>query len=262
MTVRKGTCQLFYDRLRIYHQRVAAYCGEAVKFASENPQRYSLREMLVRFWPWFASLRYGANPMRDATPWMTFSAIDFLDGVLNKNMRVFEYGSGGSTIFFARRCGEVHSVEHDRDWFNSVQAELHRKKYYNCRLTLRLPGNASPDAVYSPSRPAECLSDDPRFIGRSFENYVHSIDAYPDGFFDVVIIDGRARNSCFVVSRKKVRTGGFIVWDNTDRVSYSSLVGAAHDGLEFMDFPGPSPYVDFFTRTSVWRKVHEGGDAS
>lgn len=243
------------DRLNIYYQRLSSYLKEVARFKKLHPRHYRLPQMIAFFWPWFYSLRFGASPLKDEIPWMTFSAIEFLKSEIKKNMRVFEYGSGGSTLFFANLGCEVHSVEHDAAWYNAVQAEIHRRRLYSCRIRLARPEPAPAGSAYSPDEPGSCLSDAPAFLDRSFREYVHAIDAYPDGYFDFVVIDGRARNSCFVNCVSKVRRGGFIVWDNTDRESYSRYVDAAHEGLEFIDFPGPSPYVDFFTRTSVWKKI-------
>ncbi len=171
-------------------------------------------------------------------------------------MRVFEYGSGGSTIFFALGGCEIFSVEHDKSWYNMVMSEIHKRKFFNCRLFLAEAEDAPAGSSYSVDRPDECLSDDPNSCGKTYRKYVHSIDKYPDGYFDFVVIDGRARNSCFLSAIAKTKKGGFIVWDNTERKSYANLVEAKHEGLEFIDLPGPSPYVEFFTRTSVWRKLY------
>ena len=49
-------------------------------------------------------------------PWWTYRAIDDVEDWLaarDRPARVFEYGSGASTVWLARRSGSVHSVEHD-----------------------------------------------------------------------------------------------------------------------------------------------------
>jgi hypothetical protein len=58
------------------------------------------------------------------------------------------------------------------------------------------------------------------FKGYSFENYVRAIDAYPNDFFDFVIIDGHARLSCIKNSIPKIKRGGMLVLDNSDRNHY------------------------------------------
>ena len=56
----------------------------------------------------------------EALPWVTYSFIDFIKDRLNKQQRVFEYGSGSSTLFYAKRVAKVVSVEHDENWFNKI----------------------------------------------------------------------------------------------------------------------------------------------
>ena len=53
-------------------------------------------------------------------------AIYELDILLCPSDCVLEFGSGGSTLFFARRCHEVYSYETDIDWHNSVRDILNR----------------------------------------------------------------------------------------------------------------------------------------
>lgn len=53
-------------------------------------------------------------------PWMNYSIISFLEQRLNKTMRVFEFGSGYSTLFYARFVESVVAVEHNREWFETI----------------------------------------------------------------------------------------------------------------------------------------------
>ena len=53
------------------------------------------------------------SAMEMELPWFLYGAIDFLQEFLQREMEVFEFGSGGSTLFFARRCARVESVEED-----------------------------------------------------------------------------------------------------------------------------------------------------
>jgi hypothetical protein len=58
------------------------------------------------------SLGSGRNPLDDQIPWITFEARHFVERVLTPESIVFEYGSGGSTLF-SKRVKQVISVEHD-----------------------------------------------------------------------------------------------------------------------------------------------------
>ena len=64
-------------------------------------------------------------------PWFAYAAIDFLDGFLQPHMTVCEYGSGGSTLFFARRVKSVFSIEDNAEWFNRISELLRAKAIGN-----------------------------------------------------------------------------------------------------------------------------------
>src|SRR5258706_2236050 len=49
------------------------------------------------------SLINGKTPLDLEIPWFSYGAIDFLDQYLKPHMKVCEYVSGGSTIFFGKR---------------------------------------------------------------------------------------------------------------------------------------------------------------
>ncbi len=54
----------------------------------------------------------------------------------------------------------------------------------------------------------------------SFEKYVRSIDRFIDKSLDLVIIDGRARLSCITHALKKIRPGGYLMLDDSERERY------------------------------------------
>lgn len=169
-------------------------------------------------------------------------------------MRVLEYGAGGSTIFFARRVRSVVTVEHDPIWGEKVKERLDNGQFDNCQLLI-VPPQLDPTVVMkNPADPASYVSGAEQLRGFDFSDYVKTVDAFGDNWFDIVFIDGRARPSCFAHALSKVAKGGYIVWDNTERSHYAPAMAMATSGFELNDFPGPSPYVDFFTRTSVWQK--------
>ncbi|MCA9907704.1 MAG: hypothetical protein KC519_03580, partial [Anaerolineae bacterium] len=58
------------------------------------------------------------------SPWLGFDAIDYLAARISPGWRVFEYGSGGSTLFWLKSGAEVVSIEHDADWYAQMQQRL------------------------------------------------------------------------------------------------------------------------------------------
>jgi protein-L-isoaspartate O-methyltransferase len=54
---------------------------------------------------------------------MNYSVVEFLRQRLTKNMLLFEYGSGYSTLFFSKLVKKVVSVEYDKDWYERMSKE-------------------------------------------------------------------------------------------------------------------------------------------
>ena len=50
-------------------------------------------------------------------PWFTYSFVDFLVPRINKEFRLFEYGSGNSTLFLSPFVKYIDSVEHDLKFY-------------------------------------------------------------------------------------------------------------------------------------------------
>jgi hypothetical protein len=227
---------------------------------SSEPQQISWPARLTRLLSGVASLRHSRaslnyalplvrslltrrSALEDGVPWLTFGATAWLSSYLRPEMRVFEYGSGGSTIFLAARVRELVSVEHDPDWYASTERTLKRFGLVHSGLILRQP---------LPEANAEFGSTDPAFGGMSFESYVKSVDDYPDGSFDLVLVDGRARKACAIRALPKVKSGGHLLLDDADRPEYREAV-AALDCYSRLDFRGPVPYSTTAGTTSVWR---------
>ena len=188
---------------------------------------------------------------------MCFPAREMLDRLLTEEDRVFEYGSGGSTIYFASRAREVVSVEHQREWHQLVQDRLTKQGVSNVRYLLVEP---APDPRYDRSKiadPGAYLSDDERASGMSFEAYVRVIDQYPDEHFDLVVVDGRARPSCLLHAMSKVRIGGVLLLDQSERPYYLAKMPALLDETRWQrtSFMAPLPYSLHFTEATAFRKT-------
>src|SRR5678816_686272 len=75
------------------------------------------------------------TPLDLEIPWFSYAAIDFLDDFLRSDMNVCEYGSGGSTLFFAGRVRSVVSIEDNANWHQLVSERLRLRSIQNVRLT-------------------------------------------------------------------------------------------------------------------------------
>jgi hypothetical protein len=211
-------------------------------------------QSLVQFRRWL-SHRNKKTPLELETPWMTYSAIDYLSRVLQKEHTVFEWGIGGSSLFFARRARSVISVEHDSVWFSDVSKAMSESAITNWRGILLPPTQSDAGFPASPSDPESYRSDAPEYKNFSFHDYVSAIDKLEDRSLDMVVIDGRARPSCLKHAVSKVRVGGVLVLDNAERSYYGNGISLTDKNFTRRDFPGPLPSIPTFTLTSVFRRI-------
>jgi len=163
----------------------------------------------------------GRSTMTLGLPWLPFRLIDELGTVVAAGSRVFEYGGGGSTLWFLGRGAEVVTVEHHPQW----AGELHRR-ITSDRWTLL-----------------------ERSAADGYADYVGAIEDYPDDSFDVVVVDGRERARCAVAAMPKVRPGGLLVVDDIDRERYRAAVDAT--GWPRRDVVGFAPAKPSLAYTAV-----------
>jgi len=193
---------------------VAEMCG-----VSQALERAGERSRLARWARSLFAIYRIDDLVRLDLPWWTFDAVDRTDAFLRSRpqARVFEYGSGASTIWLARRAASVVSIEHDPDWYPVVQAKL--AAWPNARL-LHVPADpvAQTDHSY--------LSEKKGWKGRSFRKYVHAIDDVPWSF-DLIVIDGRARAACLEHVLSRLAPDGMILFDNSHRRSYREAIAKA-----------------------------------
>jgi hypothetical protein len=154
-------------------------------------------------------------------PWINFASISFLNKFLKKEMKVFEYGSGGSTLFFASRTDIIISLEHNNAWHEKVNNILVEKGFCNVEYRLILPQLIKDNFDRDCTLPENYSSCNIEYESFDFREYVNSIDLFPDSYFDLVFVDGRARPSCIMHSMSKIKKYGMLLVDNTDRVYYT-----------------------------------------
>ena len=76
----------------------------------------------------------GYKRLENELPWLTPKSILKLDDLLTEDMKVLEFGSGGSTLFFSKRVKSVLSFESDQSWIDKVHKILLRKKITNVEI--------------------------------------------------------------------------------------------------------------------------------
>lgn len=128
-------------------------------------------------------------------PWLTENAIFFLKGYLagKPEAVILEFGSGTSTLWFAKQTPNLYSVEHNKKYYELNKKELAKDDYY-------------PVAYYLCPRP-----------------YYNICEQFPDDFFDLILVDGRNRKGCIAHSISKLKPGGVLMLDNSERIKYRAV---------------------------------------
>jgi predicted O-methyltransferase YrrM len=135
-------------------------------------------------------------------PWIAQGAIRFLERALDVNGEGLEWGSGRSTLWFARRLKRLTSVEHNERWYHEVARRLASAGVTNTRL-LHVP-------LDHPERSPTVATYDP------VPRYVAVADEFADESLDFVLVDGHYRQACVRAALPKVRRGGLVVIDNSN----------------------------------------------
>lgn len=194
----------------------------------------------------FLKLNYTLLRRRRAdSPWLAQGAILFLDQYLTKEMRVLEYGSGYSTIYFASRVAFVVSFEHYKEWYDRISMEFEALRLTNVDYHF-LPPNDPTDFSEEHFRTVHPELKDFQ-LSRRFANYFEEVNSYPDESFDVILIDGRARVESFFNSFPKLKKGGLAILDNSERERYEPI----HQKMKGYK---KQSYTNGLTDTVLWFK--------
>lgn len=161
------------------------------------------------------------NQVLDDLPWLAPDAIQQIELFLESRdqPRVFEWGAGGSTLFFAQHAKRVSSIEHDSKWYEKVVGELLVRAIKNVKL---------------------------EFAPDSFE-YVESI-RHRVHFFDLILVDGIQRNACVFMALPYLHKGSWLVLDNTEReTEYAEALSLLKD-WERHDYQGDGFVTSIFVK--------------
>ena len=236
----------------ISNSRVSLYYKEKSKFEKETELRIPLVNLVRNFGTWKDYLGRQSGPLEDRVPWITFDSASFLRSTVREGMDVFEWGMGGSTAFLLDIGVNLTSVEHNPEWYEKSLRDIGKSSSWN-------PNLIEPEqtgTVGDPINWSEYGTSDVVNQNARFKNYASKITAFDDESFDLILVDGRSRPACFHHALSKVRVGGHVLWDNTDRKTYQKEMNAVDPAaFKMLDFPGPSPYIPQFTRTTVWKRL-------
>lgn len=125
-------------------------------------------------------------------PWFVPQAIRRLEQILDKHrdFSILEFGGGGSTLFFAERCKEIMTIEHNPTWANEVRVQLLNKGLNNA--IIRNPVN--------------------------LDEYIRIINNIASHSCDIILFDSDCkfitRNQIGAMAMSKLKYNGLVIVDN------------------------------------------------
>jgi hypothetical protein len=177
---------------------------------------------------WVESIKRGYPCRADGSelPWINYPVIRILEERLRKDLNVFEFGSGHSTLFFAHLVRHVGSVENDPAWFDFMKARIPD----NVTLLLRTKDT---DGKYC------------RSISETKSEY------------DLVLVDGKDRLNCVLQAMKNLSARGVILLDDSERPEYvEGMVSMKKKGFLALTVEGLKPTGDGAVRTTIFYLEH------
>jgi predicted O-methyltransferase YrrM len=124
-------------------------------------------------------------------PWIPFAATKALGKVIQRDWRVWEIGSGYSTLWLSDRAGKITSIEASKEWYERLSKAIERERLANV------------DLRYEWVR--ERMAD---------------FSELADESLDLLFIDGGPRDLCLTQGFAKVKRGGLLYLDNWDNDKY------------------------------------------
>ncbi len=169
-------------------------------------------------------------------PWIVPQAVNHLARIAKPNWRVFEFGSGQSTAWYAARVAEVVSLEDDVSWHSKVSRKLSLVGHSNCDLRL-VP----------------------------LESFPELVTTFPDESFHLIVVDSNEsspgdRLKCLSAAAKKVKRGYYMVLDDSDRASCRES-DRLLSGWPVRRFVGLKPFPLTAVETSVYQRPKIDGIA-
>jgi precorrin-6B methylase 2 len=193
-------------------------------FAAADYEQVTVFLGYLRASGWLRSLRLKkpVGPDGEPVPWYSYPCIHFLQerlGRLNGDLKVFEFGSGNSTIWWAARASTVVAVEDDEQWYSYLNRTLPTNVTYK--------------------------------LAHTAEEYVGALKAEPVPF-DVIVVDGSYRQQCIVEAAGRLTEPGVLIVDNSD---WPDLVGPVRQlevsGFRSIQFYGLGPVNGYPWGTSI-----------
>jgi SAM-dependent methyltransferase len=165
---------------------------KSILFYLKNPIIF-IRRIGYQFYEW----------KHPEDPWLSQGAVAYLNSFLKKDMLLFEWGSGRSTLWFSKRVKKVVSIEYNKSWFDRIIAKIKENNLKNIDLKYI----ALEHKIESPTQ--RHYPKIPDYVAEIFKSESES--------YDVIVVDGHYRLTCVEHCKKYLKNDGILVVDNSNR---------------------------------------------
>src|SRR3989339_2290400 len=150
---------------------------------------YVVDRLDIRFWG--DAMRQTVYELQHPLdPWITIDMIKILENFLKPSDIGFEFGSGSSSVWLAKKTQYLTTVENDPGWTKKVQ-----------ELILR-------NGLTEKIRLVE--------VAKNPKDYIAPVRDIQNESLDYGFVDGFYRDECILALVPKIKRGGVLIVDNVD----------------------------------------------
>ena len=158
-------------------------------------------------------------------PWLTDQMNEVLKCWLHPTDNGLEWGSGRSTLWFAKRVHRLISIEHDQAWYTKIKNQFANQSIANVDYYL-------------------CQDE---------KEYVSTGMNLPENSFDFCLVDGIVRDRCALSAISRLKPGGILILDNSNW--YLPCESHAPSSRTFIQGPSSLLWSDFLGQVKHWRCI-------
>lgn len=151
--------------------------------------------------------------------WMDPRERQLIESFLKPDMTMLEWGSGASTLHYAKFVKSYKSIEHFKDWCVIVQEHIQMEGRTNIELHC-VPQNSPREQDIK-----WCLFERCYTRYSQFKDYIEEGGKF-NTKFDAVLIDGRARPQCalYILDYLRDENSVIFIHDWNERTGYHSIL--------------------------------------
>lgn len=128
-------------------------------------------------------------------PWITQDAIKELENLLEKDFIGLEFGSGRSSVWYAKRIKHLTSIEDHKGWYEEVNTQFKEAAISNVDYLFKNSEGSDPSQT----------------------DYCRVIDEFKDDSMDFIVVDGKHRDVLANEAIGKLKKGGILLLDDANR---------------------------------------------